>query len=68
MQMSLAYSIDEFCRPHGICRASFYNLQNRGEAPRTMKVGARVLISVEAAADWRREREQAAEQLSANGR
>jgi len=54
-----AYSVDEFCRRHGISRAYFYLLQRRGKAPRIMKVGARTLISVEAAADWRRQMETA---------
>jgi hypothetical protein len=31
-----------------------------GIGPRFMKVGVKVLVSVEAAADWRRDREQAA--------
>lgn len=54
-----AYSIVQFCAAHGISRATFYNLIDRGEAPRTMKVGARMLVSREAAADWRRDREGA---------
>lgn len=54
-----AYSILQFCAAHGISRASFYNLVTAGKAPRTMKVGGRVLISKEAAADWRRACEQA---------
>lgn len=53
----LAMSVDEFCRAHDICRASFYNLRRKGKAPKTMKVGGRSLISVEAAAEWRREME-----------
>jgi hypothetical protein len=27
----LAYSVDEYCDAHGICRASLYNLWRRGE-------------------------------------
>lgn len=54
----LAFSIQEFCKLHGLCRATFYNLINRGQGPRTMKVGARTLISIEAAAEWRREMER----------
>jgi hypothetical protein len=54
-----AFSITEFCTAHRISRATFYNLLAAGEGPRTMKVGNRVLISRDAAADWRREREQA---------
>jgi hypothetical protein len=49
-----AYSIDEFCRAHGISRAHYFNIQKRGAGPRTMSVGSRVLISRESAADWRR--------------
>jgi predicted site-specific integrase-resolvase len=52
-----AYSIDEFCERNGISRAFFTTLRSRGLAPRVMKVGGRVLISKEAAAEWRRDRE-----------
>jgi predicted DNA-binding transcriptional regulator AlpA len=48
-----AQTVDEFCADHGLCRATFYNLRSRGRGPRVMKVGARTLISSEAAADWR---------------
>lgn len=54
-----ASSIDEFCAEHGISRAMFYKLRAQGKAPRLMEVGARKLVSVEAAAAWRREREAA---------
>jgi hypothetical protein len=55
-----AFSIDEFCARHGpISRAYYYKLKNAGLGPREIKLGARVLISAEAAADWRREREAA---------
>lgn len=49
-----AFSIPEFCKLHGISVATFYNLTKDGKAPRVMCVGARRLISEEAAADWRR--------------
>ena len=49
-----AFSIDEFCAAHGISRAMYYLLAKAGKAPRTMCVGARRLISEEAASDWRR--------------
>jgi predicted DNA-binding transcriptional regulator AlpA len=52
-----AYSIAGFCAAHSISRASFYNLLRAGAAPRIMRVGARVLISREAAAAWRAQRE-----------
>lgn len=52
-----AFSVDEFCHAHRICRASFYNLLKAGRGPATMKVGGRKLISIEAAAEWRRRME-----------
>lgn len=54
-----AYGIESFCSAHDISRSTFYNLLKAGEAPRLMRVGARILISREAAADWRREHEVA---------
>jgi len=53
------YSVDEFCSAHSISRAMFYKLLSDGKGPRTMAVGARKLISYEAAADWRRQMEAA---------
>lgn len=54
-----ALSILEFCRTHSISEDFYYKLKRQGKNPKEMKVGARVLISIEAAADWRREREAA---------
>ena len=56
----LAMSIREFCALHGISDDMFYKMKRDGWGPATMKVGSRTLISVEAAAEWRREREEAA--------
>lgn len=53
----VAYSVDEFCAAHGFTRPTYYELEKRGEGPRTFRVGRRKLISVEAAAEWRRQRE-----------
>ena len=52
-----AFTIDEFCRAHGFSRAHYFNLQKQGTGPRVMRVGSRVLVSREAAAEWRRARE-----------
>jgi predicted DNA-binding transcriptional regulator AlpA len=60
-ESALALSVTEFCDAHRISRATFYNMVRLGIAPRVMTVGARKLISVEAAAQWRRAREAAAE-------
>jgi hypothetical protein len=54
---SLAMSIREFCRLHGISEDQFFKMQREKWGPVTMKVGSRTLISAEAAAEWRRERE-----------
>jgi hypothetical protein len=53
-----AYSIAEFCKQHRISIPLFYKV--RHQMPDTFNVGSRVLISREAAARWRAEREQAA--------
>ena len=53
-----AFSVDEFCRRNGISRAYLYVLWARGAGPKYMRVGARRLISKEAAADWRKACEQ----------
>ena len=54
------YSVNEFCDAHRITRVSFYKLLKAEQGPRIMKAGTRTLISVEAAADWRRQREEGA--------
>jgi hypothetical protein len=56
----LAFTVAEFCRQHSISEALFFKLQAQGSGPETMKVGGRRLISIEAAARWRRSRETAA--------
>ena len=45
----------EFCKRHGISPQLFYKFKN--QMPATFRVGTRVLISREAAARWRAERE-----------
>jgi hypothetical protein len=55
-----AYSIPEFCKRHGFSPAKYFQLAAAGEGPRIMRIGKRVLISSEAAAAWRRSREEAA--------
>ncbi|MBR0732422.1 hypothetical protein JQ595_27095 [Bradyrhizobium japonicum] len=56
----MAYSIKEFCEAHGIHIDTYFRLQRAGDGPVTMKLRNGTRISVEAAADWRRAREQAA--------
>ena len=55
----LASSIKRHCEEHDISRSHYYELQKKNLGPKTMKVGHRKLISHEAAAEWRRQREDA---------
>jgi hypothetical protein len=52
-----AYTIATFCVAHDISESFYHKLKSQGRAPREMHVGSRVLISYEAAADWRAARE-----------
>lgn len=52
-----AYSIAQFCARHGLSVQSFYKFKAEGLMPDTFRIGARVLISREAAKRWRRARE-----------
>jgi hypothetical protein len=54
----LAYTIAEFCQAHALGIASYYKLKRLGLAPREMKLAGNLIrISAEAAAAWRKERE-----------
>ena len=66
----LALSIPEFCEAHGISEGMFYKMkkQNRELTPREMKIGTRTLITLEAAAKWRAEREAASTAPQARAR
>lgn len=48
------FTVNEFCEAHRISRSHFYDLVRRGAGPRFFKAGLSTLISVEAAAEWRR--------------
>jgi hypothetical protein len=54
---ALALSIADFCRAHDISESMYFKMRTQGLGPREMIVGARKLISREAAQAWRRERE-----------
>jgi len=56
-----AFTVREFCARHRISVQLFYKLKPLGLMPTTFNVGSRVLISREAAAAWRRQRERAAQ-------
>jgi hypothetical protein len=59
---ALAFSIPQFCLAFaGMSEALYYKIAAAGQGPKTFKVGNRTMISVEAAAAWRAEREAEAE-------
>jgi hypothetical protein len=62
---TLALSIQQFCQAHSISEDFYYKLKRQGAGPREMRVGSRTLISIEAAAEWRRAREAAATKVEA---
>lgn len=64
METRDAYSILEFCQRHDLSRSSYYNLPPE-QRPREMRIGSRVLISREAAAEWRRKLEAATDKMAA---
>jgi hypothetical protein len=63
------YTINEFCIAHRVSRTALYALWSAGAGPRRIQIGAgrssKVLISVEAARAWRRQREKATKQPKA---
>jgi hypothetical protein len=53
------FTISEFCRAERISRSFYYVLRKRGEGPRELHAGARVIITPKAKQDWEIERETA---------
>lgn len=62
-----AYSVNSFCKAHDFSRALFYRSLKEGWGPATMKCAGKTLVSVEAAAEWRRRMEERANEARANG-
>jgi hypothetical protein len=54
-----AFSIREFCVAHRLSESMYFKLRAQGLGPDEMIIGSRRIISYEAAARWRREREAA---------
>jgi excisionase family DNA binding protein len=52
-----SFSIDQFCELHSISRNYFYQLENKGEAPKTFPLGRHRRISEESNAAWIASRE-----------
>lgn len=55
-----AMGILTFCQRNAISRSLFYKMSLAGTGPRILKAGCKVLITEEAAAEWRRKCEVAA--------
>jgi hypothetical protein len=53
------FTVAEFCAVHRISRTRLYSEWKEGTGPRFFRVGTKILITDEAAANWRREREVA---------
>jgi hypothetical protein len=51
------HDIPSFCRANGISVSTYYALKRAHKHPREMKVNKRILITPQAEADWRAERE-----------
>ena len=51
------HDVASFCHSNGISISTYYALKRKGKGPREMQVNKRVLITPEAEAEWRRERE-----------
>ena len=51
--MKLSLTVDEFCKAHGISRATFYELIKAGKGPATFKLGRLTRVSLDAERAWR---------------
>jgi hypothetical protein len=47
-----AYTLQQFCERYHVSRRSLYNLRRAGDGPAEFRIGARVLITYRAAAEW----------------
>src|SRR5215831_8889860 len=47
-----AYTVKEFCAAYRISEDMFWKMRRNGWAPKLMKVGTRVLVSIAAAEQW----------------
>lgn len=50
--MASMYTIPEFCTYARISQALFFKLRSKGAGPAVTRLGVRVLISHDAAAEW----------------
>jgi hypothetical protein len=52
-----AHTILSFCASNAISESKYHDLKRKGKAPREIELDGRIIITPEAEADWRRERE-----------
>jgi hypothetical protein len=52
-----AHTRASFCESNAISESKYFDLKRKGKGPREIKLDGRIIISPEAEADWRRERE-----------
>jgi hypothetical protein len=55
-----AYTIAQFCAVHQMSESMYFKMREAGLGPQEIQLGRRRIISLEAAARWRAEREAAA--------
>jgi hypothetical protein len=56
-EVGAVFTVQQFCESHCLSRSKLYQEWAAGIGPRVIRVGTKILISKEAAADWRRSRE-----------
>jgi hypothetical protein len=56
-----AYTIKQFCESHRLGVSTYYKLKQRGLGPRERRINTHVIITDEAAAEWRARSDNAGE-------
>jgi hypothetical protein len=52
-----AHTIPSFCESNAISESKYFDLKRKKKGPREIELDGRIIITPEAEADWRRERE-----------
>jgi hypothetical protein len=55
-----AYTVSEFCIAHRISLSTWHAQRKAGKGPRVMQIGSQFRVAVEAAKEWRAQREKEA--------
>ena len=55
--MRKTYTVKQFTQTYNLSRSTIYRLWRDGRGPRVLRVGRKVLITVEAAQEWARSME-----------